>query len=173
MVAPRSFPRPSVLSSSDCMDLQWKTYTQAPSSHRAPFSNTSPACKQRTVPLRAFAHLATIGWAVCRRCCIRLNARTSTTHAVSYTVYFAVFNSHLPAYFQRALTCGSRAIPSLVETHASAIMELARSNLVASGVPSSFWTYAVAHSVDVLNRTTGPPHYCRVSSYESLTGVTP
>eukprot|EP00965_Chrysotila_dentata_P061813 2047601-Pleurochrysis_carterae.AAC.1 len=52
------------------------------------------------------------------------------------------------------------------------IMELARSNLVASGAPSSFWTYAVAHSVDVLNRTTGPPH-SRVSSYESLTGVKP
>eukprot|EP00965_Chrysotila_dentata_P139174 4602046-Pleurochrysis_carterae.AAC.1 len=51
-------------------------------------------------------------------------------------------------------------------------MELARSNLVASGAPPSFWTYAVTHSVDVLNRTTGPPH-CRLSSYESLTGTKP
>eukprot|EP00965_Chrysotila_dentata_P066574 2204795-Pleurochrysis_carterae.AAC.1 len=51
-------------------------------------------------------------------------------------------------------------------------MELARSNLVASGAPASFWTYAVAHSVDVLNRTTGPP--CSpMSSYECITGVKP
>eukprot|EP00965_Chrysotila_dentata_P132365 4376929-Pleurochrysis_carterae.AAC.1 len=51
-------------------------------------------------------------------------------------------------------------------------MERARSNLVASGAPASFWTYAVAHSVDVLNRTTGPPH-SPMSSYECLTGVKP
>eukprot|EP00965_Chrysotila_dentata_P082205 2713153-Pleurochrysis_carterae.AAC.1 len=51
-------------------------------------------------------------------------------------------------------------------------MELARANLVASGASTSFWTYAVAYSVDILNRTTGPPR-SRISSYESLTGVKP
>eukprot|EP00965_Chrysotila_dentata_P025911 859813-Pleurochrysis_carterae.AAC.1 len=51
-------------------------------------------------------------------------------------------------------------------------MELARSNLVASGAPTAFWTYAVAHSVDILNRTTGPPQ-SSVSSYECLTDVKP
>eukprot|EP00965_Chrysotila_dentata_P177835 5873922-Pleurochrysis_carterae.AAC.1 len=51
-------------------------------------------------------------------------------------------------------------------------MELTRSNLVASGAPTSFWTYAVAHSVDVLNRTTGPPR-ASLSSYETLTGTKP
>eukprot|EP00965_Chrysotila_dentata_P090607 2990811-Pleurochrysis_carterae.AAC.1 len=51
-------------------------------------------------------------------------------------------------------------------------MEFARSNLVASGAPTSFWTYAIAHSVDVLNRTTGPPH-SSISSYESPTNVKP
>eukprot|EP00965_Chrysotila_dentata_P114736 3792029-Pleurochrysis_carterae.AAC.1 len=51
-------------------------------------------------------------------------------------------------------------------------MELARSNLVASGAPVSFWTYAIAHSVDILNRTTGPPH-SSISSYECLTNVKP
>eukprot|EP00965_Chrysotila_dentata_P134998 4464953-Pleurochrysis_carterae.AAC.1 len=49
-------------------------------------------------------------------------------------------------------------------------MELTRSNLVASGAPASFWTFAVAHSVDVLNQTTGPPR-CSLSSYETLTGT--
>eukprot|EP00965_Chrysotila_dentata_P038142 1267598-Pleurochrysis_carterae.AAC.1 len=51
-------------------------------------------------------------------------------------------------------------------------MELVRSNLVASGAPTSFWTYAVAHSIDILNRTTGPPH-STISSYECLTNVKP
>eukprot|EP00965_Chrysotila_dentata_P122468 4047525-Pleurochrysis_carterae.AAC.1 len=37
------------------------------------------------------------------------------------TVYFAVSNSHLPACSHRVLTCGSYAIPRLVETHASAV----------------------------------------------------
>eukprot|EP00965_Chrysotila_dentata_P192603 6175275-Pleurochrysis_carterae.AAC.3 len=44
------------------------------------------------------------------------------------------------------------------------IMELTRSNLVASGAPAGFWTYAMAHAVDVLNRTTGPPK-STMSSY--------
>eukprot|EP00965_Chrysotila_dentata_P120734 3993086-Pleurochrysis_carterae.AAC.1 len=48
-------------------------------------------------------------------------------------------------------------------------MELTRSNLVACGAPTGFWTYAVAHAVDVLNRTTGPPRSA-VSSFEALTG---
>eukprot|EP00965_Chrysotila_dentata_P071667 2367814-Pleurochrysis_carterae.AAC.1 len=51
-------------------------------------------------------------------------------------------------------------------------MELTRSNLVASGAPATFWPYAVAHSVDVLNRTTGPPR-SNFSSYEALTGTKP
>eukprot|EP00965_Chrysotila_dentata_P090875 2998659-Pleurochrysis_carterae.AAC.1 len=51
-------------------------------------------------------------------------------------------------------------------------MELTRSNLVASGAPATFWPYAVAHSVDVLNRTTGPPR-SNFSSYEALTETKP
>eukprot|EP00965_Chrysotila_dentata_P152133 5027094-Pleurochrysis_carterae.AAC.1 len=51
-------------------------------------------------------------------------------------------------------------------------MELTRSNLVASGAPTSFWSYAVSHLVDILNRTTGPPRGA-VSSYEALTGTKP
>eukprot|EP00965_Chrysotila_dentata_P099697 3295045-Pleurochrysis_carterae.AAC.1 len=51
-------------------------------------------------------------------------------------------------------------------------MELTRSNLVACGAPTGFWTYAVSHAVDVLNRTTGPPRGT-VSSFESLTGDKP
>eukprot|EP00965_Chrysotila_dentata_P157722 5209996-Pleurochrysis_carterae.AAC.1 len=54
MVAPRSFARPSVLSSSVCIDLQLKTHTDAPS------FNMSPTPNQQTAPLRTLAHLATI-----------------------------------------------------------------------------------------------------------------
>eukprot|EP00965_Chrysotila_dentata_P015089 499121-Pleurochrysis_carterae.AAC.1 len=52
------------------------------------------------------------------------------------------------------------------------VMELTRSILVASGALTSFWTYAVAHSVDVLNRSTGPPR-SSIFSYEALTGTKP
>eukprot|EP00965_Chrysotila_dentata_P089378 2951327-Pleurochrysis_carterae.AAC.1 len=53
------------------------------------------------------------------------------------------------------------------------MLEPARSNLVASRAPPSFWTYAVIHAADVLNRTTGPPPRLSVSSYEALTGRKP
>eukprot|EP00965_Chrysotila_dentata_P005360 176570-Pleurochrysis_carterae.AAC.1 len=52
-------------------------------------------------------------------------------------------------------------------------MELARANLVASNAPTSFWTYAVLHATEVLNRTTGPPPRLSISSYEALTGRKP
>eukprot|EP00965_Chrysotila_dentata_P112394 3715674-Pleurochrysis_carterae.AAC.1 len=52
-------------------------------------------------------------------------------------------------------------------------MELARANLVASKAPASFWTFAVLHATDVLNRTTGPPPRLSMSSYEALTGRKP
>eukprot|EP00965_Chrysotila_dentata_P070557 2332302-Pleurochrysis_carterae.AAC.1 len=52
-------------------------------------------------------------------------------------------------------------------------MELARANLVASNAPTAFWSYAVLHAVDVLNRTTGPPPRLSISSYEALTGSKP
>eukprot|EP00965_Chrysotila_dentata_P179732 5934541-Pleurochrysis_carterae.AAC.1 len=52
-------------------------------------------------------------------------------------------------------------------------MELARANLVASNAPTSFWTYAVLHATDILNRTTGPPPRLSISSYEALTGRSP
>eukprot|EP00965_Chrysotila_dentata_P107654 3556336-Pleurochrysis_carterae.AAC.1 len=52
-------------------------------------------------------------------------------------------------------------------------MELARANLVASNAPASFWTFAVLHATDVLNRTTGPPPRLTMSSYEALTGRKP
>eukprot|EP00965_Chrysotila_dentata_P045699 1518123-Pleurochrysis_carterae.AAC.1 len=51
-------------------------------------------------------------------------------------------------------------------------MELTRSSLVASGSPIAFWDYAVSHSVDILNRTSGPPN-TNASSYELLTSEKP
>eukprot|EP00965_Chrysotila_dentata_P066087 2188170-Pleurochrysis_carterae.AAC.1 len=58
-----------------------------------------------------------------------------------------------------ATTCPPHVhqLNGVAERAIRSIMELTRSNLVASGAAPSFWTYAVAHSVDVLNRTTGPP----------------
>eukprot|EP00965_Chrysotila_dentata_P032299 1076695-Pleurochrysis_carterae.AAC.1 len=117
MVAPRFFPRPSVLSSSDCIYLKLKTHIPAPVSHRAPSFNESPAYKQRTAPLRAFAHLAAIGWTLC----VDAAAFASTYAHQLHMLFFAVFNAHLPACSHLALMCGSHAILRLVETHASAV----------------------------------------------------
>ena len=52
------------------------------------------------------------------------------------------------------------------------IMEATRAAITASGAPLGFWNYALQHSVDVLNRTTGPPDSDR-SAYEALTGNKP
>ena len=38
------------------------------------------------------------------------------------------------------------------------IMEIVRATREASACPISFWPHLVEHAVDVLNRTTGPPH---------------
>eukprot|EP00965_Chrysotila_dentata_P178064 5882154-Pleurochrysis_carterae.AAC.1 len=51
-------------------------------------------------------------------------------------------------------------------------MESTRSNLTAASAPKSFWTFAALHFVDVLNRTTGPPHSAQ-SSFEALIGRKP
>ena len=53
-----------------------------------------------------------------------------------------------------------------------ALVENMRSNINMSKMPVSFWNYVAEHSVDVLNRTTGPPG-SNLSSYETLTGKKP
>eukprot|EP00965_Chrysotila_dentata_P057914 1919888-Pleurochrysis_carterae.AAC.1 len=37
------------------------------------------------------------------------------------------------------------------------VMELARASLVAASAPTGYWDHAVAHAVDILNRTSCPP----------------
>ena len=51
-------------------------------------------------------------------------------------------------------------------------MEPARVNLVASNLPVAFWAYAAQHTVDVLNRTTGPPD-SDLTSFEVMRGEQP
>ena len=62
------------------------------------------------------------------------------------------------------------------------IMEIVRATREASACPVSFWPHLVEHSVDVLNRTTGPPHVAynadgasvdRQCSLEIVTGQKP
>ena len=55
-------------------------------------------------------------------------------------------------------------------------MELARVNLLASNMPTSFWAYAIQHAVETLNRTTGPPPQRgsqMITSHEAFTGKQP
>ena len=78
--------------------------------------------------------------------------------------------SHSPAYTHHANGVAERAIRS--------IFNLVRSNMVAGGLKPGLWTYAVRHSLDVLNRTTGPatgnPGTSSFeTSFELLTGEQP
>ena len=52
------------------------------------------------------------------------------------------------------------------------IMQVVRSNLVASGAPLGFWPHAALHAVEVLNRVRCPPG-SKVSCFEILTGQKP
>ena len=61
----------------------------------------------------------------------------------------AIASSTCPPHVHSLNGVAERAIRS--------IMELVRSNLVASRCPASFWPYLVDHALDVLNRTTGAP----------------
>eukprot|EP00965_Chrysotila_dentata_P153741 5082338-Pleurochrysis_carterae.AAC.1 len=51
-------------------------------------------------------------------------------------------------------------------------MELARASLVAASAPTGYWDHAVAHAVDILNRTSCPPGSLQ-TSYELASGEKP
>ena len=52
------------------------------------------------------------------------------------------------------------------------ILEHVRAALLLANAPTSFWTYAMEQAVDVINRTTGPPHSTK-SSFETVLGAKP
>ena len=60
------------------------------------------------------------------------------------------------------------AMNGVAERAIRSIFAQVRADLETSGAPRSFWPQAVVHSVDILNRTTCPPHN-RHSCYEALT----
>ena len=64
------------------------------------------------------------------------------------------------------------SLNGVAERAIKSIFAHVRSDLEASGAPKSFWPFAVAHAIDILNRTTCPPHD-RHTCYESLTGDKP
>ena len=64
------------------------------------------------------------------------------------------------------------ALNGVAERAIRSIFAHVRSDLEASGAPKSFWPHAVSHAVDILNRTSCPPHG-RCTSYEALTGNKP
>ena len=60
------------------------------------------------------------------------------------------------------------ALNGVAERAIRSIFSQVRADLETSKAPKSFWPHAVAHAVDILNRTTCPPHN-RCSCYEALT----
>ena len=64
------------------------------------------------------------------------------------------------------------ALNGVAERAILSIFSHVRSDFEASGSPKSFWPEAAAHAVDILNRTTCPPHK-RCTCYEALTGDKP
>ena len=64
------------------------------------------------------------------------------------------------------------SLNGVAERAIRSIVENARSHMVASGAPKSFWPYAFEHATDILNRSTGPAG-AHQSSFELLEQVKP
>ena len=64
------------------------------------------------------------------------------------------------------------ALNGVAERAILSIFSQVRAHLEQSHAPKGFWPEAMAHSIDILNRVTAPPHG-RCSSYEDLTTVRP
>ena len=64
------------------------------------------------------------------------------------------------------------ALNGVAERAIRAIFSHVRADLEASAAPRTFWPEAAQHAVDILNRTTCPPHN-RCTCYEALTNERP
>ena len=69
-----------------------------------------------------------------------------------------------PPHVHQLNGVAERAIRSIVEN--------AKAHLTASNCSIGYWNYAFMHSVDILNRTTGPPE-SKITAYEAVTGKQP
>eukprot|EP00965_Chrysotila_dentata_P096593 3191986-Pleurochrysis_carterae.AAC.1 len=118
MVAPRSLPRPSVLSSSGCIDLQLKTSSQVPS-YRLTSYILSPAQNQYSTLLRTVTHLATIGLSSCVDSAISIRVRM---HQLCMLLFVAVSSTVLSRCWDEShpLALTTYAILRAFESYASA-----------------------------------------------------
>ena len=100
------------------------------------------------------------------------------------------FNEFLDSESITRTTCPPHVhqLNGVAERSIRSIMEIVRATREASQCPIGFWPHLVEHAVDVLNRTTGPPHVSAddgetehfehdaesaKSSYEHVTGKAP
>ena len=70
------------------------------------------------------------------------------------------FNEFLDSEGITRTTCPPHVhqLNGVAERAIRSVMEVVRSTREASRCPITFWPHLVEHAVDVLNRTTGPPH---------------
>ena len=87
------------------------------------------------------------------------------------------FNEFLDSELITRTTCPPHVhqLNGVAERAIRSVMEVVRSTREASRCPITFWPHLVEHAVDVLNRTTGPPHDGKsyVSSHQVVTGEAP
>jgi len=87
------------------------------------------------------------------------------------------FNEFLDSELITRTTCPPHVhqLNGVAERAIRTVMEVVRSTREASRCPVTFWPHLVEHAVDVLNRTTGPPHDGKpyVSSHQAVTGEAP
>ena len=87
------------------------------------------------------------------------------------------FNEFLDSELITRTTCPPHVhqLNGVAERAIRSIMEVVRSTREASRCPVTFWPHLVEHAVDVLNRTTGPPHDGKpyASSHQVVTGEAP
>ena len=60
------------------------------------------------------------------------------------------------------------ALNGVAERAIKSIFAHVRADFEASGAPHTFWPHAVSHAVDILNRTSTPPHGRTTCYYESV-----
>ena len=87
------------------------------------------------------------------------------------------FNEFLDTELITRTTCPPHVhqLNGVAERAIRSVMEVVRSTREASRCPVTFWPHLVEHAVDVLNRTTGPPHdgAAYTSSHQLVTGDVP
>eukprot|EP00965_Chrysotila_dentata_P241222 6204155-Pleurochrysis_carterae.AAC.1 len=148
MVAPRSFPRPSVSTSVRASSLTDTPSLPFPSLHRTP-NHMNPAPKSRVAPLRTLARLATTSLRSCVDAAALVRAHMHQLCMLTHTVLFII----LPTGLQHA-SAGIACNILHTSDHAAFVMTS---------------TFAAALAIALIGPTEAVPAFLSVASVTTIT----